>query len=66
MMLPTLTIYSTFAGIAGGFIAVVALFDVNGYFFLLEVQKNLFVGSVLISLIKATSFGMGNCCSWVL
>ncbi len=58
MMLPALTIYSTFAGIAGGFVAVVTLFDVNGSFFLLEVQKNLFVGSVLISLIKATSFGM--------
>ena len=58
LMLPTLTIFSTFAGIAGGFIAVVTLFDVNGSFFLLEVQKNLFVGSVLISLIKATSFGM--------
>ena len=57
-MLPTLTIFSTFAGIAGGFVAVVTLFDVNGYFFLLEAQKNLFVGSVLISLIKATSFGM--------
>lgn len=58
IMLPTLTIFSTFAGIAGGFTAVVTLFDVNGYFFLAEVQKNLFVGSVLISLIKATSFGM--------
>lgn len=58
IMLPTLTIFSTFAGIAGGFIAVVSLFDVNGYFFLLEVQRNLFVASVLVSLIKATSFGM--------
>ncbi len=58
IMLPTLTVFSTFAGIAGGFIAVVSLFDVNGYFFLLEVQRNLFVASVLVSLIKATSFGM--------
>ena len=58
IMLPTLTIFSTFAGIAGGFIAVVSLFDVNGSFFLLEVQRNLFVASVLVSLIKATSFGM--------
>lgn len=58
IMLPTLTIFSTFAGIGGGFIAVVSLFDVNGYFFLLEVQRNLFVASVLVSLIKATSFGM--------
>ena len=39
IMLPTLTIFSTFAGIAGGFTAVVTLFDVNGYFFLAEVQK---------------------------
>lgn len=58
IMLPTLTIFSTFAGIGGGFIAVVSLFDVNGYFFLLEVQRNLFVASVVVSLIKATSFGM--------
>ena len=58
LMLPTLTIFSTFAGIGGGFTAVVTLFDVNGSFFLLEAQKNLYVGSVLISLIKATTFGM--------
>ena len=58
IMLPTLTIFSTFAGIGGGFTAVVTLFDVNGSFFILEAQKNLYVGSVLISLIKATSFGM--------
>ncbi|MXZ01105.1 ABC transporter permease, partial [Candidatus Poribacteria bacterium] len=50
IMLPTLTIFSTFAGIGGGFTAVVTLFDVNGAFFLLEAQKNLYVGSVLISL----------------
>lgn len=58
IMLPTLTIFSTFSGITGGFVAVVSLFDVNGPFFLLEVQKNLFIASVLVSLIKATSFGM--------
>ena len=58
IMLPTLTIFSTFAGIFGGFVAVVSLFGFNGYFYVLEVQKHLFVGSVIISLIKATSFGM--------
>lgn len=58
IMLPTLTIFSTFAGIFGGYVAVVSLFGFNGYFYVLEVQQNLFVGSVLISLIKATSFGM--------
>ena len=58
IMLPTLTIFSTFAGIFGGFVAVVSLFGFNGYFYVLEVQKHLSVGSVLISLIKATSFGM--------
>lgn len=58
IMLPTLTIFSTFAGIFGGFVAVVSLFGFNGYFYVLEVQKHLYVGSVLISLIKATSFGM--------
>lgn len=58
IMLPTLTIFSTFAGIFGGFVAVVSLFGFNGYFYVLEVQKHLSVGSVFISLIKATSFGM--------
>lgn len=57
-MLPTLTIFSTFAGIFGGYVAVVTLFGFNGDFYILQVQRHLFVGSVLISLIKATSFGM--------
>ncbi len=57
-MLPTLTIFSTFAGIFGGYVAVVSLFGFNGDFYILQVQQNLYVGSVLISLIKATSFGM--------
>ncbi len=58
IMLPTLTIFSTYAGIAGGLISVVTLFHVNQAFFLLEVQRNLFVAGILVSLIKATSFGM--------
>ncbi len=58
LMLPTLTIFSTFAGIFGGYVAVVTLFDFNGDFYILQVQRHLFVGSILISLIKATSFGM--------
>ena len=58
IMLPTLTIFSTFAGIFGGYIAVVTLFDFNGAFFILKVQEHLFVESILVSLIKATSFGM--------
>lgn len=58
IMLPTLTIFSTFAGIFGGYVAVVSLFGFNGDFYILQVQNNLYVGSVLISLIKATSFGM--------
>lgn len=57
-MLPTLTIFSTFAGIFGGYVAVVTLFGFNGDFYILQVQRHLYVGSVLISLIKATSFGM--------
>lgn len=57
-MLPTLTIFSTFAGIFGGFVAVVTLFGFNGHFYILQVQQHLYVGSVFISLIKATSFGM--------
>ncbi len=58
IMLPILTIFSTFAGIFGGYVAVVSLFGFNGDFYILQVQNNLYVGSVLISLIKATSFGM--------
>ena len=58
IMLPTLTIFSTFAGIFGGYVAVVSLFGFNGDFYILQVQRHLFIGSVLISLIKATSFGM--------
>jgi phospholipid/cholesterol/gamma-HCH transport system permease protein len=58
IMLPTLTIFSTFAGVFGGYVAVVSLFGFNGDFYILQVQHNLYVGSVLISLIKATSFGM--------
>jgi phospholipid/cholesterol/gamma-HCH transport system permease protein len=58
IMLPTLTIFSTFAGIFGGYVAVVSLFGFNGDFYILQVQNNLYVGSVIISLIKATSFGM--------
>ncbi len=57
-MLPTLTIFSTFAGIFGGYVAVVTLFGFNGDFYILQVQQHLFIGSVFISLVKATSFGM--------
>ena len=58
IMLPILTIFSTFAGVFGGYVAVVSLFSFNGDFYILQVQNNLYIGSVLISLIKATSFGM--------
>ena len=58
IMLPTLTIFSTFAGIFGGYVAVVSLFDFNGAFFILQVQRYLAVRYIVISLIKATSFGM--------
>lgn len=58
LMLPTLTIFSTFAGIFGGYVAVVTLFDFNGDFFILQVQHHMVIRYVIISLIKATTFGM--------
>jgi phospholipid/cholesterol/gamma-HCH transport system permease protein len=57
-MLPILTVFSTFSGIAGGYFVAVYLFSMNGVFFMKQVQSYLFISSICISLIKATSFGM--------
>ena len=57
-MLPILTVFSTFSGIAGGYVVAVYLFNMNGVFFMKQVQSYLFISSICISLIKATSFGM--------
>jgi phospholipid/cholesterol/gamma-HCH transport system permease protein len=57
-MLPILTVFSTFSGIAGGYVVAVYLFNMNGVFFMKQVQSYLFMSSICISLIKATSFGM--------
>ena len=57
-MLPILTVFSTFSGIAGGYFVAVYLFSMNGVFFMKQVQSYLFMSSICISLIKATSFGM--------
>ena len=57
-MLPILTVFSTFSGIAGGYVVAVYLFNMNGVFFMKQVQSYLYISSICISLIKATSFGM--------
>ena len=58
LMLPILTVFSTFSGIAGGYIVAVYVFDMNGEFFMKQVQSYLFISSIVVSLVKATSFGM--------
>ena len=58
IMLPILTLFAIVCGIAGGYLAAILLFDMNGLFFLKLAQDNLFINSVIISLIKASAFGM--------
>jgi phospholipid/cholesterol/gamma-HCH transport system permease protein len=58
IMLPILTLFAIVFGIAGGYLAAIVLFDMNGLFFLKLAQENLFIDSIVISLIKASAFGM--------
>jgi phospholipid/cholesterol/gamma-HCH transport system permease protein len=58
IMLPILTIFATIFGIAGGHLTAISLFDMNGRFFLKQVQNDLYIGSIIISLVKASVFGM--------
>ena len=58
IMLPILTLFAIVFGIAGGYLAAIALFDMNGLFFLKLAQNNLFINSIIISLVKASAFGM--------
>ena len=58
IMLPILTLFAIVFGIAGGYLAAIILFDMNGLFFLKLAQANLFISSIVISLIKASAFGM--------
>ena len=58
IMLPILTLFAIVFGIAGGYLAAIILFDMNGFFFLKLAQANLFISSIVISLVKASSFGM--------
>jgi phospholipid/cholesterol/gamma-HCH transport system permease protein len=58
IMLPILTVFSTFSGIAGGYVVAVYVFNMNGEFFMKQVQNYLFMSSIVVSLVKATSFGM--------
>ena len=58
IMLPILTLFAIVFGIAGGYLAAIILFDMNGLFFLKLAQANLFISSIIISLIKASAFGM--------
>ncbi|MBI1927350.1 ABC transporter permease [Candidatus Poribacteria bacterium] len=58
IMLPILTIFSTVSGIAGGYLTAVHLFRMNGHFFMKRAQGYLFINSIIISLVKASAFGM--------
>jgi phospholipid/cholesterol/gamma-HCH transport system permease protein len=58
VMLPILTIFSTVSGIAGGYLTAVHLFRMNGRFFMKQAQGYLFISSIIISLVKASAFGM--------
>jgi len=58
IMLPILTIFSTVSGIAGGYLTAVHLFRMNGRFFMKQAQGYLFISSIIISLVKASAFGM--------
>ena len=58
IMLPILTLFAIVFGIAGGYLAAIILFDMNGLFFLKLAQANLFINSIVISLVKASAFGM--------
>ena len=58
IMLPILTLFAIVFGIAGGYLAAIILFDMNGLFFLKLAQENLFINSIIISLVKASAFGM--------
>lgn len=58
IMLPILTVFAIVFGIAGGYLTAIFLFDMNGLFFLKLAQNNLFINSIIISLVKASAFGM--------
>ena len=58
IMLPILTLFAIVFGIAGGYLSAIVLFDMNGLFFLKLAQSNLFINSIVISLVKASAFGM--------
>ncbi len=58
IMLPVLTIFASVCSIFGGYITVVYFFQMNGIFFLTQVRDFIFVNTILVSLIKATAFGM--------
>ncbi len=58
IMLPILTLFAIVFGVAGGYLAAVTLFDMNGLFFLKLAQANLFINGIIISLVKASAFGM--------
>ena len=58
IMLPILTVFAIVLGIAGGYFTAVSLFGMNGVFFLKEAQHDLLISSIVISLVKASAFGM--------
>lgn len=60
IMLPLLTTFSIVFGIAGGYFTSVYIlpFKMNGRFFLEQARTYIFISSVVVSLIKSSTFGM--------
>ena len=58
IMLPILTLFAIVFGIVGGYLAAIILFDMNGIFFLHLAQASLFINTIIISIVKASAFGM--------
>ena len=60
IMLPLLTTFSIFFGIVGGYFAAVYILPVkmNGRFFLEQARADIYINSVVVSLIKSSTFGM--------
>jgi phospholipid/cholesterol/gamma-HCH transport system permease protein len=58
IMLPILTIFAILFGIGGGYFTAVYIFEMNGRFFLKYARTYTFITSIIISLVKASAFGM--------
>lgn len=58
IMLPALTLFSIAFGIGGAYYVVIKLFDMNGNFFWKNLKSFMYLSSVVVSVVKAISFGI--------